>query len=50
MTSNRLLCSNDAHDRVRESFEESLLNLQCGYVDLYLMHWPFAVITGTNIL
>ncbi|KAF7428157.1 hypothetical protein PC9H_007378 [Pleurotus ostreatus] len=39
---------NDAHDRVRESFEESLQNLQCGYVDLYLMHWPFAVITDSS--
>ncbi|KAF4598125.1 hypothetical protein EYR38_006521 [Pleurotus pulmonarius] len=39
---------NDAHHRVRESFEESLQNLQCGYVDLYLMHWPFAVVTDSS--
>ncbi|KAG9220633.1 hypothetical protein CCMSSC00406_0003732 [Pleurotus cornucopiae] len=44
----KLTSANDAHDRVRESFEESLQNLQCGYVDLYLMHWPFAVITDSS--
>ncbi|KAI0074309.1 Aldo/keto reductase [Panus rudis PR-1116 ss-1] len=29
--------------RVKESFEQSLKNLQTDYVDLYLMHWPFTV-------
>jgi len=33
---------NDSHHRVREAFEESLAKLGCGYVDLYLMHWPQA--------
>ncbi|KAJ3574866.1 hypothetical protein NP233_g1493 [Leucocoprinus birnbaumii] len=28
------------HDKVKESFEESLNNLGLGYIDLYLMHWP----------
>ncbi|KZT04789.1 Aldo/keto reductase [Laetiporus sulphureus 93-53] len=31
---------NKHHHRVRESFEESLKALDCGYIDLYLMHWP----------
>ncbi|KAF5353403.1 hypothetical protein D9756_008003 [Leucocoprinus leucothites] len=30
----------DHHDRVKESFEESLNNLGLEYIDLYLMHWP----------
>ena len=25
---------------VRESFEKTLQNLQCNYLDLYLVHWP----------
>ncbi|KAF9450734.1 Aldo/keto reductase [Macrolepiota fuliginosa MF-IS2] len=32
------------HDRVKESFEESLENLGLGYVDLYLMHFPQCVL------
>ena len=27
---------------VRASFERSLKNLDSGYIDVYLMHWPFA--------
>ncbi|EPQ53934.1 aado/keto reductase [Gloeophyllum trabeum ATCC 11539] len=34
---------NHHHHKVRESFEESFAALDCGYVDLYLMHWPQAV-------
>ncbi|EPQ53933.1 hypothetical protein GLOTRDRAFT_130332 [Gloeophyllum trabeum ATCC 11539] len=34
---------NHHHHKVRESFEESLAALNCGYIDLYLMHWPQAV-------
>ncbi|KAF8958431.1 NADP-dependent oxidoreductase domain-containing protein [Flammula alnicola] len=30
--------------RVRESFETSLANLGTGYIDLYLMHWPQAIV------
>ncbi|KAJ4487194.1 NADP-dependent oxidoreductase domain-containing protein [Lentinula edodes] len=33
---------NFAHGNVREAFEESLNNLDCEYIDLYLMHWPQA--------
>ncbi len=32
---------NDMHDRVVESCEASLKNLQLEYLDLYLIHWPF---------
>ncbi|KAF8658410.1 hypothetical protein AX16_001963 [Volvariella volvacea WC 439] len=28
------------HAKVRESFEESLKNLDLDYIDLYLIHWP----------
>ncbi|EPQ55782.1 aado/keto reductase [Gloeophyllum trabeum ATCC 11539] len=34
--------NNDGHHRVRKAFEESLAELNIGYVDLYLMHWPQA--------
>ncbi|KAI0789020.1 Aldo/keto reductase [Irpex lacteus] len=32
------------HGRVREAFEESFAKLDVEYIDLYLMHWPQAVI------
>ncbi|KAF9464290.1 Aldo/keto reductase [Collybia nuda] len=28
------------HTNVKESFEASLKELDCGYIDLYLIHWP----------
>ncbi|KAJ3499971.1 hypothetical protein NLJ89_g9994 [Agrocybe chaxingu] len=31
------------HGRVKESFEESFANLDIGYIDLYLTHWPGAL-------
>ncbi|KDQ55067.1 hypothetical protein JAAARDRAFT_37592 [Jaapia argillacea MUCL 33604] len=34
--------NNDAHDSVSEAFQASLQSLNCGYIDLYLMHWPQA--------
>lgn len=40
---------NGDHHRVREAFEESLTKLNCGYVDMYLMHWPHAVINGKTL-
>lgn len=30
------------HGNVAEAFERSLKKLDCGYIDLYLMHWPQA--------
>ncbi|GBE80940.1 Aldo/keto reductase [Sparassis latifolia] len=33
---------NHHHHKVRESFEQSLKSLDCGYIDLYLVHWPQA--------
>lgn len=38
--------SNAAHDKVVEGFEASLAKLDCGYIDMYLMHWPVAVVDG----
>ncbi|EIM83985.1 Aldo/keto reductase [Stereum hirsutum FP-91666 SS1] len=35
---------NSSHHRVLEAFEESLAKLDCGYIDMYLMHWPQAVV------
>lgn len=32
---------NDKHDDVVASCRQSLADLQCGYLDLYLVHWPF---------
>ncbi|KAE9400697.1 Aldo/keto reductase [Gymnopus androsaceus JB14] len=34
--------ANPYHGRVKEAFEESLKTLDCGYIDMYLMHWPQA--------
>ncbi|KAF9501777.1 hypothetical protein BDN71DRAFT_1438451 [Pleurotus eryngii] len=38
---------NDAHHKMLESFEELLEELACGYVDLDLMHCPFATTTDS---
>ncbi len=32
---------NDMHERVEESCKKSILDLQCGYIDLFFIHWPF---------
>ncbi len=32
---------NDKHSEVRASCEQSIADLQVGYLDLYLTHWPF---------
>ncbi len=31
---------NDDRDRVGEAYNRTVKNLQCEYLDLYLMHWP----------
>ncbi|EJD49731.1 aado/keto reductase [Auricularia subglabra TFB-10046 SS5] len=37
---------NGFHDKVQEGFEASLKALDIDYIDLYLMHWPQAVVDG----
>ncbi|PSS31102.1 hypothetical protein PHLCEN_2v2358 [Hermanssonia centrifuga] len=37
------------HHRVQEGLEESLKKLDCEYIDLYLMHWPQAVLNDKVI-
>ena len=32
---------NDMHDHVRQSCVQSINDLNAGYLDLYLVHWPF---------
>lgn len=32
---------NDMHERVEESCRKSIADLQCDYVDLFFIHWPF---------
>ncbi|KAJ7129003.1 aldo/keto reductase [Mycena crocata] len=37
------------HHRVKDAFEDSLKKLGVDYVDLYLLHWPIAVLNGKVI-
>lgn len=32
---------NDMHESVEESCRKSIEDLQCGYIDLFFIHWPF---------
>lgn len=32
---------NDMHQRVEESCRKSIADLQCDYIDLFFIHWPF---------
>ncbi|MDD3338167.1 MAG: aldo/keto reductase [Lachnospiraceae bacterium] len=32
---------NDMHEHVEESCKKSIEDLQCGYIDLFYIHWPF---------
>lgn len=32
---------NDMHERVEESARKSIADLQCGYIDMFFIHWPF---------
>ena len=43
-----ILCRNADHGRVREALEESLARLGLEYIDLYLMHWPQALVSETG--
>lgn len=36
----KLWNANHAYDDALRAFEESLAKLDCGYIDLYLIHWP----------
>lgn len=36
----KLWNANHAYDDALNAFEESLEKLDCGYIDLYLIHWP----------
>ena len=32
---------NDKHDKVEESCQKSIVDLQCDYIDIFFIHWPF---------
>ena len=32
---------NDMHEHVEEACKKSIADLQCDYVDMYYIHWPF---------
>ena len=32
---------NDMHERVEESCRKSIADLQCDYIDIFFIHWPF---------
>lgn len=32
---------NDMHERVEESCRKSIADLQCDYIDMFYIHWPF---------
>ena len=32
---------NDMHERVAESCDKTIADLQCEYLDMYFIHWPF---------
>ncbi|MCF0134481.1 MAG: aldo/keto reductase [Blautia sp.] len=32
---------NDMHERVEESCRKSIADLQCDYIDVFFIHWPF---------
>ena len=37
------------HHNVEEAFNASLKALDIGYIDLYLMHWPQAIVDGIAV-
>ena len=45
----KLWCSFHKYERVREQCLMSIENLQCEYLDLFLIHWPFAFVDQVNI-
>ncbi|KAI0070558.1 Aldo/keto reductase [Panus rudis PR-1116 ss-1] len=40
---------NTHHHQVAEAFEQSLNSLNIDYIDLYLMHWPQAMVDGRTL-
>ncbi|KAK7747461.1 hypothetical protein SLS53_001716 [Cytospora paraplurivora] len=41
--------NNTDHHRVREAFDKSLAALDIEYIDLWLLHWPQAVVGGKTL-
>ena len=43
-----IICRNVCHGEVEQACDASLAELDIGYIDLYLMHWPQAGKTGAT--
>ena len=40
---------NDMHEHVEEACKKSIADLQCDYVDMYYIHWPFPELPCTKM-